>query len=44
MYGGGNLKGWPVEARVRGELVADNFEVIGKLGHGKHVSRTINSK
>ena len=24
--------------------VAENFEVIGKLGHGKHVSRTVNSK
>jgi hypothetical protein len=29
---------------VRGELVAEDFEVIGKLGHGKHVSRIITSK
>jgi len=29
---------------VRGELVADNFEVIGKLGHGKHVVRTVITK
>ncbi len=29
---------------VRGELVADNFEVIGKLGYGKHVTRRVISK
>jgi hypothetical protein len=29
---------------VRGELVAENFEVIGKIGHGKHVSRKVLSK
>ena len=34
-----NLKGWPVKTFVRGELVADNFEVVGKLGHGKLVER-----
>ena len=44
VYEGRNLKGWPVKTLVRGELVADNFEVIGKLGHGKHVSRTVVSK
>ena len=44
VYEGRNLKGWPVKTMVRGELVADDFEVIGKLGHGKHVSRTITSK
>ena len=35
VYEGKNLKGWPVKTFVRGQLVADNFEVIGKLGHGK---------
>ncbi len=44
VYEGQNLKGWPVKTMVRGELVAENFEVIGKLGHGKHVSRTVLSK
>ena len=44
VYEGRNLKGWPVKTMVRGELVAENFEVIGKLGHGKHVSRTVISK
>ncbi len=40
VYEGRNLKGWPVKTIVRGELVAENFEVIGKLGHGKLVERT----
>jgi dihydropyrimidinase len=44
VYEGRNLKGWPVKTMVRGELVAENFEVIGKLGHGKHVTRTVLSK
>ena len=44
VYEGRNLKGWPVKTMVRGELVAEDFEVIGKLGHGKHVSRIITSK
>lgn len=41
VYEGRNLKGWPVKTIVRGELVAEDFEVMGKLGHGKHVARTI---
>ncbi len=39
VYEGRNLKGWPVKTIVRGELVAENFEVVGKLGHGKLVER-----
>ena len=42
VYEGRNLTGWPVKTIVRGEIVADNFEVIGKLGHGKLVDRKIN--
>lgn len=42
VYEGRNLKGWPVKTIVRGEIVADDFEVIGKLGHGKLVERQIN--
>ncbi len=41
VYEGKNLKGWPVKTIVRGELIAEDFEVIGKLGHGKLVPRTI---
>ena len=39
VYEGKNLKGWPLKTFVRGQLVADNFEVIGKLGHGKLIER-----
>ncbi len=42
VYEGRNLKGWPVKTIVRGEIVAEDFEVIGKLGHGKLVERKIN--
>ena len=41
VYEGRNLKGWPVKTIVRGETVADDFEVIGKLGHGQLVERKI---
>ncbi|MGY5148833.1 MAG: dihydroorotase [Candidatus Nitrosopumilus sp. bin_68KS] len=41
VYEGKNLKGWPVKTLVRGEVITDNFEVIGKLGHGKLVDRKI---
>jgi dihydropyrimidinase len=41
VYDGWELKGWPVKTIVRGTVVADNFEVIGKLGYGKMVVRNI---
>ncbi|MDH3676864.1 MAG: amidohydrolase family protein [Nitrosopumilus sp.] len=41
VYEGMKLKGWPVKTIVRGQLVAENFEVIGKLGHGKLVERPV---
>jgi len=41
VYEGMNLKGWPVKTIVRGHLVAENFEVVGKLGHGQFVKRPI---
>jgi dihydropyrimidinase len=41
VYEGKALKGWPVKTIVRGELVAENFEVVGKIGHGKLVSRPV---
>ena len=43
VYEGRSLIGWPVKTIVRGELVAENFEVIGNLGHGKLVDRRTNS-
>ena len=42
VYEGINLKGWPVKTIVRGEIVADDFEIIGKPGYGKLVERKIN--
>lgn len=41
VYEGMNLKGWPVKTIVRGELIADDFEVVGKLGFGKFVKRIV---
>jgi dihydropyrimidinase len=42
VYEGRPLTGWPVKTIVRGEMVAEDFEVIGKLGHGQLVDRKIN--
>ncbi|MBI5859752.1 MAG: amidohydrolase family protein [Nitrosarchaeum sp.] len=41
VYEGMLLKGWPVKTIVRGHLVAEDFEVVGKLGHGKFVERYV---
>ena len=41
-YEGWQLKGWPVKTFVRGEIISEDFEVIGKKGYGKLVPR-INS-
>jgi dihydropyrimidinase len=41
VYDGWNPKGWPVKTIVRGEIVAEDFEVIGKQGHGKYVARPV---
>jgi dihydropyrimidinase len=41
VYEGMLLKGWPVKTIVRGHLVAEDFQVIGKLGHGKFVKRLV---
>jgi dihydropyrimidinase len=41
VYDGMKLKGWPVKTIVRGQLVSEDFEVVGKLGHGKFVERSV---
>jgi dihydropyrimidinase len=41
VYEGWNLKGWPVKTLVRGEIVAEDFEILGKPGYGKFVTRPI---
>ena len=38
---GWNLKGWPIKTIVRGTVVAEDFEVIGKPGYGNIVSREL---
>lgn len=39
VYDGMLLRGWPVKTIVRGEMVAEDFEVIGRLGHGTLIKR-----
>ena len=41
VYEGWNLKGWPVKTLVRGEIVAEDFEIISKPGYGKFVTRPV---
>jgi dihydropyrimidinase len=41
VYDGWNLKGWPQTTMVRGKLVAENMQVVGKPGHGNLVKRTL---
>ena len=41
VYDGWNLKGWPVQTIVRGTIITEDFEVIGKPGYGNLVSRTL---
>ena len=41
VYDGWNLKGWPIKTIVRGTVVAENFEVIGKPGYGDIVPREL---
>lgn len=40
VYEGWNLKGWPVKTIVRGRIIAEDFEVIGKTGYGQFVKRS----
>jgi len=39
VYEGWNLRGWPVKTIVRGNIVAEDFQMIAKPGYGKFVSR-----
>ncbi|MBS1267509.1 MAG: Allantoinase [Nitrosopumilus sp.] len=43
VYEGRHLKGWPIKTIVRGQVISDNFEVIGKLGYGKLVERQLDN-
>ena len=37
VYEGRTLRGWPVKTLVRGSVVAEDFEVVGRPGHGRLV-------
>ena len=39
VYEGWKLKGWPITTMVRGTLVTEDMQIVGKLGHGKLVPR-----
>ena len=41
VYEGRRLKGWPVRTIVRGHTVAEDFEVVGRPGHGRLVERAV---
>ena len=41
VYDGWVLKGWPVKTIVRGEIVSEDFEIVGKRGFGRLVPRTL---
>lgn len=41
VYEGWSLKGWPITTLVRGNLVSENMQVVGKPGYGRLVKRTI---
>jgi len=43
IYEDWKLKGWPVKTIVRGQTVSEDFQVVGKCGYGKLVSRKNNS-
>ena len=41
VYDGWVLKGWPVKTIVRGEIISEDFEIVGKRGFGRLVPRTL---
>ncbi len=41
VYEGWSLKGWPQTTLVRGKLVTENMEIVGKSGHGMLVPRKL---
>ncbi len=43
VYDGWMLKGWPVKTIVRGEVIAEDFNMLSKPGFGKFVPRPVSS-
>ena len=44
VYDGMSLRGWPVKTMVRGSLVSEDFEVVGRPGHGRLVERPVGQR
>lgn len=43
IYDGWTLKGWPTTTIVRGKVVFDDGDIIGKMGHGQFIPRPVNT-
>jgi len=43
VYEDWRLKGWPIKTIIRGQIVSEDHQVVGKRGFGKLVSRKTNS-
>ncbi len=41
VYEGWKLQGWPVKTFVRGQMVSDEMQVLGKPGYGKMIKRPV---
>ena len=41
VYEGWDLKGWPVKTIVRGQIIAEDFKIVGKPGYGKYIARPV---
>jgi len=41
VYEGWKLKGWPVKTFVRGQMVSDEMEILGKPGYGNMIKRPV---
>jgi dihydropyrimidinase len=44
IYDGMTLKGWPVTTIVRGKVVMEDGQVVGKPGYGKFIARSAETK
>lgn len=44
LYDGWTLKGWPVRTIVRGVTVMSDGEIVGQPGHGRYLSRQLQSQ
>ncbi|MGQ0376530.1 MAG: dihydroorotase [Nitrososphaerota archaeon] len=43
VYEGWTLTGWPMKTILRGEIIAEDLEVVGKAGFGKLIKRPVTS-